>query len=173
MRQRSLLLISSHDLGWGDLRSVLRSVEHVCICGEAATAQEAARLVVACRPDVIICATAVDDAPSLPLLIDIRHDLCPKSKLIVIGTHFVREELLVYAELGVAGLLLWGELSLETLRDCLAAAIGADVMIGSRQAVAALIAAHRPTGQHYYAPVHPSLRRRRMARSRSVSRTGA
>jgi DNA-binding NarL/FixJ family response regulator len=164
MRQRSLLLISSHDLGWGDLRVVLRTIEHVCICGEAASAREATRLVAACKPDVIISAATVDDAPALPLLVDIRYDLCPKSKLIVIGTSFEPDDLLAYAELGVAGLLQWGELSVESLRHCLAAAIGADVVVGSRHAVTALLSAGAAPAPWRGGPVRLTERERAVLR---------
>lgn len=132
MPASTVLLTSSHELGWTDLRNALRSMEGVRVIGEATTAKQARRLAMAHSPDVILSALTVAGEATLPLLGELRRECCLTSKFLLFATHFDAGDLAALADLRPAGYLLWGDLTCESLRYCLGAVITGDIMVSSR-----------------------------------------
>ena len=132
MGPRSLLLITSDELGWAELGRAVRSLHGVCVVGEATSAEQATDFAARLQPDVVICAARVEGRSALPLLVDLRHKLCPSCKIVVLAARLDPVEAGAFADLGLAGYLLWGELSRETVCHSLAAVTGGDVVISSR-----------------------------------------
>lgn len=132
MPASTVLLISSHELGWTDLRKALRSLEGVRVIGEATSADQARRLAIAHTPDVVLSALTVAGEAILPLLDDLRLECCPASKILLIATHFDANDLAALADLRTVGYLLWSDLTCESLCYCLGAVITGDIMVSSR-----------------------------------------
>jgi len=143
MPQHMLLLIRSRELGWGDLRLTLRSVDDVRVVGEATSADQATELATTHQPDVIITAATVEGASVLPVLSRILHDCCPTSKVIVVAARFDPAEVVALVDIGITGYLLWSGLCRDVLRHCLAAVIAGDIMLGNRVVARAFIDALR------------------------------
>lgn len=130
MRQRTILLISSGDCGWTDLRLALGTMAEVRVVGDVRGARQAIQLATTLRPDVVIAAARVEEASALPLLRELYQDL-PTSKIIVLATSFDPADLMALDEISITGHLLWSDLSSETLRHCLAAMIASDIIVAS------------------------------------------
>ncbi len=141
MGQHTALLINSGKCGWTDLRLALEAMPEVCVVGEATSVDQARQLASSYTPDIIICSARVDGASVLPLLRDLRESVCTTSRIIALAAHLDRAELTAFSALGAAGYLLWGELSIEGLRRCLAAVVGGDVVVISRGAATGLAVA--------------------------------
>ena len=131
MQDCKILLIRSNEVGWTDLRGALRSLEGAHIVGDATSAELARRLATTHIPDVILSALAVAGEPALPLLRDLRGECCPDSKIVLFSARFDPDDLAALVALGVAGYLLWSDLTCETLRYCLEAVIAGDILVGS------------------------------------------
>ena len=140
MRPRSVFLITSHHLGWADVRSTLGSMPDLCIAGEAKTARAALRSAADLNPDVIITAASVEGASALPLVADLRA-CCPQSAIIVLAARLNAEEFVAFVQAGIAAYLLWNELDCTTLYHSVAAVMArGEVVVSSRAAAAAHVA---------------------------------
>ena len=145
MQRRTVLLIRSNDCGWTDLRLALGEIANVYVVGEATDALRGVELAALLQPDVIISASELDGKPLLPRLFDLHRTACTKSKIIVIAAHLNPQPFVAIDDVHIIGHLLWNDLSSETLRHCLAAALDGDVVIASRPVAKAFIdAQHRP-----------------------------
>ncbi len=132
MRQHKVLLISSHDFGWGELRRALQAMEGVSLVGEATTMCLALHLATTRRPDVVIAAATLEGRSVQPLLMDLRRTLCPALKVILFASHLEPAEAMALGRLQPDGYLLWSDLSPDTLPHYLTLAIGGDIVLRSR-----------------------------------------
>jgi DNA-binding NarL/FixJ family response regulator len=80
------------------------------------------------------------------LLADLRRGPCSESSIVLLATRFDPAELQAYADLRVAGYLLWSDLSRAALWYSLAAIAAADVVVASRGPVFAYVEAVRRSG---------------------------
>jgi DNA-binding NarL/FixJ family response regulator len=129
MQRRTVLLISSPEIGWADLRAVLRSLRDIRIAGEATTAREAIAVAAAEAPGVIISAATVDGTSAAPLLLDLRLRVCPTSKIVVFASRLDPADFAVLGDDTLDGYLLWSDLSTGALRPCLDAVIAAGLVV--------------------------------------------
>jgi DNA-binding NarL/FixJ family response regulator len=160
MRQHKVLIISSHEFGWGDLRTTLQSMEGVCLVGETTTIRLAINLATLCRPDVIISAAILEENSALPHLIELRCNLPPATKFIIFTSRIIPTDFLALEVLGIAGYVLWSDLSLEVLPHCLAAMISGEIVLGSQTVVKALSNAWSRSPRRSDGPMHLSERER-------------
>jgi DNA-binding NarL/FixJ family response regulator len=131
MPGRAVIVIESNAVGWDDLCRIVGLLPGVRIVGRAASAPEALRLLTDVQPDAIISAPRLADGPALPLLREIRARL-PACILVVASARADLDVVLSLAGLGLAGQLVWSELSSAALRDALAAALSGEVLVASR-----------------------------------------
>ncbi|HEX5503784.1 MAG TPA: hypothetical protein VFW96_14265, partial [Thermomicrobiales bacterium] len=129
--QQTVLLIASGDCGWDELRAALGALPDVRVVGEAMNAAQARYLVAEHRPALVLAAPTLDGASALPLLGELRRELGPRGKLVVLAARFTPREQAMLAALDLAGHLLWRDLSTKSLPHCLAALLTADVVIAS------------------------------------------
>ena len=151
MRRQKVLLISSHEFGWVDLRLTLGALEEACVVGDATCLRKAMELVTACRPDVIISAARLDEVPTLPLLTDLHARLLPTSKIIILASRPDPAEFAALDGRHIAAYLIWSDLCRETLLHCLAAVLRSDIVVGSRSVATLYSDSHQqrrcpPTG---------------------------
>ncbi len=144
--QRTILLLSSDAIGWGELRQILADLPDIRVVGDTADHAAARRLAAAHAPDAIIAAATLDGRPVLPLLADLRRSCCPATKAILVAADYVPGQLRSPEDTGVVGYLLWADLSPAVLRHCLAAAIAGDVILGSGAVVRRFVAGLRGEG---------------------------
>jgi DNA-binding NarL/FixJ family response regulator len=144
--QRTVLLISSDDVGWREVRAILAAMPDVRVVGDTAEPAEARRLAAAHRPAAIIAAATLDDRPTIPLLAELHRDCCPAGKVILLAHRYEPGQLRTPEEAGIAGYLLWGDLSCATLRHALALLLAGEVILGSRAVVATFLAGLRGEG---------------------------
>lgn len=156
VQRRMVLLVHSDDFGWTELRRILESMENVEVVGGAVTPRAAIRLAERLAPDVVISAPHVDGEPTLSMLVELRGHIVPSSKIIVIARRLDPETLLDLAELGIAGHLLWSDLSPGTLRHCLAVVILDDIVVASRGIADAFLEARRGSPRDDITTVHLS-----------------
>jgi DNA-binding NarL/FixJ family response regulator len=107
----------------------------VRIVGEAASAVQAAELAKAHLPSVILAPVKLDDAPTVPLLYELRHRLAPSSKIVVIANRIDCEQVSHFARMGISAQLLWEELSLTALSHLIAGLLSSDITMTSRTLV--------------------------------------
>ncbi len=154
MQRHTLLLISSDDAGWSDLRRVLRGMSNINIVGEATTYRQARDMTTEFQPDAIIAATKVEGRSIVPLLAILHQRCCPQSKIILVGHHYLSAQERPPAETGVIGYVLWHDLAGDAARHYLAAIFAGDIFLGSRDVVRPFLHARRyPTDL----PAPPSL----------------
>jgi len=132
MRRQRILLVSSQEFGWGDLRMALGALEEACVVGDATCLGKAMELVTACRPEVIIAAARLDGVPTMPLLTELHSRLLPASKIIVIASRPDPVEFAALDGRHIAAYLIWSDLCRETLLHCLGAVIRSDIVVRSR-----------------------------------------
>jgi len=143
MQRHTLLLISSDDAGWSDLRRVLRGMSNINIVGEATTYRQACDMITEFQPDAIIAATKIEGRSIVPLLAILHQRCCPQSKIILVGHHYLSAEGRPPAETGVVGYLLWPDLAGDAIRHYLAVALAGDIFLASRDVVRPFLHARR------------------------------
>jgi len=139
MRQHTVFLIASEEMGWAELRSALHSIDSVRVIGEANTVYQAARLAATMKPNFIISAAEIEGTSTAPLLSEIHRRARSSTRFLVFATHIAPAEFAALDALNLAGYLLWGDLSTEALKHCLAAALAGDVVVSSRRVAEAYI----------------------------------
>lgn len=139
MPKRSVFLIPSDDLGWGMLRFMLQENLGVPIVGEATSAQEAIAAIAALYPDVVLSAGIVEGMPTRELLREFRRTSCPRTRLVVFAAALDPADALPFAEIGLAGHLLWSDLSCATFPSCLATVVTSEMIVASPTVVQAFI----------------------------------
>ncbi len=160
MRSYSVFLLPSDELGWGELRAALGKLGDVRIVGEAASLAEARRLAPGLAPDVIIAAATVEGAATIPLLGGLRRQFWPASKIVVCAARYEPEQLRAPVDAGIAGYLLFGDLSRPVLHHALAAVIAGDIILASRAVAGTCFAAPRGPGDTRLAAAGISARER-------------
>ena len=143
MQRHTLLLISSDDAGWSDLRQVLRGMSTITVVGEATTYRQARDLATEGQPDAIIAATKVEGRSIVPLLTLLHQRYCPQSKIILVGHHYLAAKDYTPTETGVIGYVLWHDLAGDAARHYLASALAGDVFLASRDVVRPFLRARR------------------------------
>jgi len=118
------------------VRVILDSFPDVAVVGEAQGVEEAARALAAMSdpPDLVITAPHAPGLPVHELLPHVRS-ACPTSCILVLAEDFAPDDLAAVAASGIeryAGYLLWRDLSAATLRQCIGAVAGGDVLTVSR-----------------------------------------
>ena len=144
--QRTILLISSDDVGWREVRAILATLTDVRIVGDATEPDSVRHLAVEHRPDAIIATATLSGQSILPLIAELHHDCSPASKVILFAGRYEHRQLRSPQDLGVVGFLLWGDLSSTVLRYALALLLTGDVILGSRAVVATFIESLRGEG---------------------------
>jgi len=127
---RNVLLVASEDIAWPTLRGMLRGMPDAEVLGEAFNAADALDIATGLEPDVVIAPAELQGESSLDLIHSL-HERCPRAAIVVLSPHFIPEELAEYAEAGVRAYLLWTEMDIDVLEQCLNVAMSGDVMIGS------------------------------------------
>jgi DNA-binding NarL/FixJ family response regulator len=111
-------MVPSRELGWGEVRNALQAMPEVRLV-EAATASQALDEAAIEQPNVAIVASVLNDAPTTELVATLRRIVPAASNILIVGTHFGRAELLALAHAGASGYVLWGDLTLDILPQCL------------------------------------------------------
>lgn len=147
--RHTVMLISSDAIGWEAVRTILAALPDLRVVGDATTLSQAHQLATAYRPDAIITEPSIEGIPILPQLVELRRECCLDSKIIVskiivLAAHYEPGQVRVPEESGIAGYLLWSDLSRRVLRHALAAVIAGDLILGSRTVVRALMATRPP-----------------------------
>ncbi len=158
--QRTVLILNSDAIGWGELRQILADLPDIRVVGDTADPAAARRLATAHAPDAIIAAATLDGDSVLPLLADLRRTCCPATKAILVAGDYAPGQLRSPEDTGVVGYLLWADLSPAVLRHCLAAAIAGDVILGSGAVVRQFVAGLRGEGPARLAAAGVSARER-------------
>jgi DNA-binding NarL/FixJ family response regulator len=133
MQRRTVLIITSDELGWTDLRRALQAIDAVDIVGETNIAREAIQLAATHKPDLILSAASVEQMSAWSLLFDLQGNASSTSKIVVVASRTDPAAFAALDDLELAGYLLWSDLSTETVRHCLAAVLGGDLVVGSRR----------------------------------------
>ncbi len=141
MLVRSVFLLPSDDLGWNVVRTVLHEKLTVRVVGEAINVREARMAIASTRPDVVLSAGVIEGVPARHLLRELRDTSCPTARFAVFAATLDPEDVLPFAAIGVAGHLLWGDLSCATLPACLVAVVESEVIVGSPAVVQAFVEA--------------------------------
>lgn len=144
MPRRSVLLIKSRELYWGELNLALREVGGADVIGEASCPNRGRDLAVALRPDLIFTATKVGGISSLHFLVDVQRGPCGGSNIVLFSNHLDPDDVNLSNELRLAGWLLCAELSTEGLRHALGVLLSGELLVASRPVVDALFNAQHP-----------------------------
>lgn len=136
----TIFLVHSDEVGWTALRAILHNMPDVQIVGDVASASEATRLAAAYQPDVILTALLLAEGCALPLLRELRQNHCPASRIVVFASRIDPNTPLACAELLIEGYLLWSELSVELLCNCLTTLLSGDIFLASPAVATAFVA---------------------------------
>jgi DNA-binding NarL/FixJ family response regulator len=143
MRVRTILIIHNRHLGWHELRHALTTLPACSIIGDTADASRALRQAREHQPTMIIAAPILDGEPTAPLLTAIHLEVAPSSTIVLFATDCSSDHFPIGIEQWLSGYLLWHRLTHDTLRHCLAALLDGDIVLGSRAAAHAFVAALR------------------------------
>ncbi len=128
---RTVLLVPSKELGWGEVRNALRSMPDVRVI-EASSAPQAVEIAASERPHVAIIAAALDQGQTPRLVRDLRQILARDATILVVGTRFNPDELAALAEAGATSAVLWSDLSVDLLSQALQLIVIGEFVITSR-----------------------------------------
>jgi DNA-binding NarL/FixJ family response regulator len=157
MQQRTVFLIPSDDLRWAALRASIREIPEAHIIGEATNAHEAIETITASHPDVVISAEIVDGTPARQVFTQLRRTSCPTTRFVVFSAHLDPDDIAPFTEIGLAGHLLWSDLSAATLPSCLSAVLQSNIIVVSPAVVHAFFEAHQNLRQRSEHHTDPSL----------------
>lgn len=141
MEPRSVLLIHSDEIGWGDLRALLESIPALAIVGEAGDREQALRLAASHRPEVIFIGETVEGTCAASLVAALRHGPCPDSAVIVLARRVDPDNLREWTsqQVNISAYLLWSELSQALLERCLTVALSGEIMVISQVVARAVV----------------------------------
>lgn len=140
-RPRTVALLTSDEVGWIGVRTTLQSLPGVCVLGEARDAGQLHRLLAHQIPDVLLAATVIAGHSTLPLLAGVRRRRSAATKILLFATRVEPADLRACAALGVAGYLIWDELSCADLRRSLETVLTTDLVVSCPALARAFLAA--------------------------------
>ena len=172
MERPSVLLIGSNNLLWDSIRTALEAMHTVCVADDIVDARLAVERACACRPDAMIVelADTDSDAPVLSLVADLRSR-CPESRILALAACFESSRFLALAGLGVQGFILWRDLDLATLRHCLDAVLGGQLVVASKSLPTELLHAESSASRAEAAAVALTEREQAVLRGLASGRT--
>jgi DNA-binding NarL/FixJ family response regulator len=128
----TVAIVRSDDLGWQDLRVMLRSIPGVVVVGEVARAGDACKMIESTRPDVLIAAARIESHPVRELIDGFRQCHGGDPTIVVITTHCLVEDLVSLFNQGVTAYLVWGDLHFDEMYHCLSVVITGGAVVASR-----------------------------------------
>lgn len=145
-RPRTVALLTSDDVGWAEVRATLQGLPGVCVLGEAKGAGELHRLLSRQNPDVLLAATVVAGHSTLSHLAGVRRRRCAATKILLFAARVEPADLRACAALGIAGYLVWDELSCAALRRSLETVLTTDLVVSCPALARAFLAASGGAG---------------------------
>ena len=100
-----VVLVDDHALVRAGMRSLLGSMEHVAVVGEAASGEEALALAGTAQPDVVLMDIAMKGMTGLQAASRLR-EVCPGVRVIILSMHAGEEYVLQALRAGAVGYLL-------------------------------------------------------------------
>lgn len=143
MQLKKVLVLDSDDLGWGAAMDWLAAQPEVEVVGRSGQERNARRIAMESCPDLVIAAAEIDGQSTGPLLTEIRQTICPAARLAVFTSVLDSTRIAAFAKCRLAGYLLWGDLSPETLANTLSILLHADLRVASRE-IAEIAVVTRP-----------------------------
>lgn len=131
MRQHTVFLIPSDDLGWNALRAALQTMADVAIIGETTDVSQVPTALGADAPDVLLAATVVSDVPTRDFLLDVRRTCWPESRVLVFAVHFDPADVPILSRVRLAAYFIWEDLNSETIGPTLMLALKSPICMGS------------------------------------------
>jgi len=114
MHPTTILLISSPHVNWIGLRTMLGKFRHMEVIGEVHRRDESVQSATAEQPDVIFVGSNLPGLPIVPLVQELR-EISPASRVVVVGEPLDSTDRAYLAGLGVCGVLLWKDVTEDTL----------------------------------------------------------
>lgn len=114
-RPESVLVIQSQDLGWAVLLEQLRDMPGLTLAAVTDHADEASSMAIEHQPELVLLGDVVGGEPAVDLAMTIRVRSSAASRVIIVGSRIDEDELAEYLALGVAGYLIWHDLTRESL----------------------------------------------------------
>ena len=146
MVAQKVLLVSSQELGWTELRAQLQALADVEIVGETSSGRQALRRARSTDPDVILTADVLNDMPLVELVDAFHAQHRPRKIAVFAGRLDVRaiRYLIRQHDLQVSGYLLWSDLRTPSLRTCLEALLADGLFVLTRTPLLASVEAQQP-----------------------------
>lgn len=141
MRQRTVLLVRSDDIGWTELRVALDAIIDVRVVGDADSLERVYGAFDA-DPDIVLTAAHPPDHRHAWLPLEVRARF-PSSRIVVLAAHFTPDDIAASADGDYFGYLLWSDLSPSKLDCWLATVLYSDLVVASRAIVSTFVEMHR------------------------------
>lgn len=113
--RQSMLVVRSPELGWSVLLDAVRDTLGLTFAATTDQIDEAIRLATEHQRDLVLLADVVAGDSAIELATSIRVRISPSSRLIVVGSRIDEDQVAGYLALGVAGYLVWPDVTRETL----------------------------------------------------------
>lgn len=117
MPRRTVLLLTSPDLGWSGLGAILGAMGDVRVLGQTPCPDHGRRLAAAQRPDVVFCPTWLGGGPAPRILLDLQRGPCPESRIAFVSRGIGPDDIAATAGLRYQAWLLWPEVPPGELPD--------------------------------------------------------
>jgi DNA-binding NarL/FixJ family response regulator len=127
----NVLLIPSTECGWADVRQQIADLTCDTQVREAVSLRHARRLAAECAPDLVLAAGRVAGESSVPFLRQLHRDVCPHSRILVIGMTINPRDFVDFEEVNLAGYLLWSDLTTATLPHVLTVVLESEFIVVS------------------------------------------
>jgi len=132
MTPQMVLLIPPNDIGWSSLQQAVASLPDVHVEIASGDAAAITQMALDLRPDAIITAARLGDAPITPILRHLRRRL--RAAIFIIVDHDVDPDALPdLARAGVSAYLLWSRLCDSCLRPTLEVALTGKTVVLSNE----------------------------------------
>lgn len=132
MTPQIVLLIPPNDIGWLSLQQAVASLPDVQIETASGDAAAITQIALDLRPDAIITAARLGDAPITPILRHLRRRL--RTAIFIIVDHDVDPDALPdLARVGVSAYLLWSQFGNNDLRPALEVALAGTAVVLSNE----------------------------------------
>ena len=124
-----LLIARSQDFGWSDVRTTLDNCG-VHIAADVPKPDEAVNLAASLQPHIALAGVKQRGMP-IGDLVDRLHAASPRCKIVVLGESESAEQLAALHGAGMHSYLRWQGLGPAQIRDCLRAAVEAELVVVS------------------------------------------